>query len=126
MNIYENTSTERRPFSQLLLSTARYYLASRTAKVVLAATVLGASFYFNWGWLVAAGLAPFVLAMLPCGVMCAMGLCMKGKANPSAGSDVQSKGTNATAGQILPLQLTANDGEPANMKNAKNSRKGCC
>lgn len=32
----------------------------------------------NWNWLVAAGLAPVLLAILPCGAMCALNLCSKG------------------------------------------------
>jgi hypothetical protein len=31
---------------------------------------------FNWSWLVAAGIAPILLAVLPCAVMCGLGLCM--------------------------------------------------
>jgi len=38
---------------------------------VLAATGLG------WPWLVAAGLAPIILALAPCAAMCALGLCMQ-------------------------------------------------
>lgn len=29
----------------------------------------------NWDWLTAAGLAPIILGILPCAVMCALGLC---------------------------------------------------
>jgi hypothetical protein len=36
--------------------------------------VVGAA--FNWSWLVAAGVAPIILATAPCLVMCALGLCM--------------------------------------------------
>lgn len=38
---------------------------------VLGAAVLG------WPWLVAAGLAPIILAVVPCAAMCALGLCMQ-------------------------------------------------
>ena len=31
---------------------------------------------FNWSWLVAAGLAPLLLSVLPCVAMCALGICM--------------------------------------------------
>ena len=31
---------------------------------------------FNWSWLVAAGLAPLLLSVLPCVAMCALGLGM--------------------------------------------------
>jgi len=29
----------------------------------------------NWGWLVAAGIAPVLVAVAPCAIMCALGLC---------------------------------------------------
>lgn len=32
--------------------------------------------YAGWDWLVAAGLAATVIALAPCLVMCALGLCM--------------------------------------------------
>ncbi len=32
---------------------------------------------FNWAWLVAAGLAPILLATLPCLAMCALSLCAR-------------------------------------------------
>ena len=37
---------------------------------------------FSWGWLVAIGVAPLILAFLPCAAMCALGLCM----NKTAGT----------------------------------------
>jgi hypothetical protein len=38
--------------------------------------VLVAGAAFNWGWLVAIGIAPLLIAVLPCVAMCALGLCM--------------------------------------------------
>lgn len=32
--------------------------------------------YGGWDWLVAAGLSTFIIAMAPCLVMCALGLCI--------------------------------------------------
>ncbi len=32
----------------------------------------------NWGWLTAIGVAPILLAVAPCGIMCALGLCAMG------------------------------------------------
>ncbi len=43
--------------------------------VAAAALVGGAA--LNWGWLVAVGAAPLLLALAPCAAMCALGLCMK-------------------------------------------------
>jgi hypothetical protein len=35
--------------------------------------IVGAS--LNWGWLVAAGIDPILIAVAPCAIMCALGLC---------------------------------------------------
>lgn len=52
------------------------YLGGRWGLAVLAAALLVAGFAFNWSWLVAVGIAPLLLAALPCAAMCALGLCM--------------------------------------------------
>jgi hypothetical protein len=59
-----------------LLYAARYYLGGRRGVIALAAIALVAGFAFNWSWLVAAGIAPLLLGVLPCVAMCALGLCM--------------------------------------------------
>ena len=57
------------------LHIARYYLGNRWVLLALGAggLVIGAA--LNWGWLVAAGVAPILIALAPCAVMCALGLC---------------------------------------------------
>ena len=42
----------------------------------LAAVAIGLA--FKWEWLTAVGAAPIILSALPCLVMCALGLCMRG------------------------------------------------
>jgi len=42
----------------------------------------------GWDWIVAAGMAPLVVSVLPCVAMCALGLCaMRGNAKPCHGGD---------------------------------------
>lgn len=48
----------------------------RNKKIFMALTVVALGMYFNWGWFVAAGIAPLVIGLLPCAAMCAFGLCM--------------------------------------------------
>ncbi len=48
--------------------------------------VIGSGMVLNWGWLTAAGLAPVLVSLAPCGVMCALGLCMKGGTGTSGWS----------------------------------------
>jgi hypothetical protein len=54
----------------------RYWLRGPRgiAVLVVSALVVGAA--LNWSWLVAVGIAPLLLTVLPCAVMCGLGLCM--------------------------------------------------
>jgi len=58
------------------LVVARYYLGGRRGLLVLGAVAVGGGLVSSWGWLVAAGVAPLLLSVLPCVAMCALGLCM--------------------------------------------------
>jgi hypothetical protein len=49
----------------------------------------------GWGWLVAAGVAPIILTILPCAVTCGLGLCVLGLGS-RAKSDVAPAGDTAT------------------------------
>lgn len=72
----------------------RRYLSNRKALVVLAVAVVGAGLALNWSWLVAAGVAPILLALAPCAAMCAVGLCMNkmGSKSCSGAQDDAKKG----------------------------------
>lgn len=55
------------------------------------ALAAGAGMFLGWDWLVAVGLSTFIIALLPCLVMCALGVCAmrmgKGKSSvPSPGA----------------------------------------
>ena len=73
-------------------------LRGRAGLVALGAAVLGVGGALNWHWLVAAGVAPLVLSVLPCVVMCSLGLCMAAMANRS-GNAQQSANSDPT---VLP------------------------
>jgi hypothetical protein len=65
-----------------VLDPLRYWLGGRRGLIVAAALALVAGIVLNWSWLVAAGIAPLILAVLPCVAMCALGVCanrMSGK-----------------------------------------------
>ncbi|MEX2127238.1 MAG: hypothetical protein WD871_03230 [Xanthobacteraceae bacterium] len=57
------------------LNAARFHLASRRGLLAVAAAAIVAGLAFNWNWLVATGVAPILIALLPCAVMCGLGLC---------------------------------------------------
>ena len=62
-------------FSRDWLHFARYYLGHRWVLLVLGGGVLVIGAAFNWSWLVAAGVAPILITLAPCAIMCALGLC---------------------------------------------------
>jgi YHS domain-containing protein len=71
----------------------RYYLGGRRTLFVLAALLIVGGIALNWGWLVAIGVAPILVALLPCAVMCALGLCMHRMAGGQHGAGKTAAGT---------------------------------
>jgi hypothetical protein len=61
----------------------RDWLTRPRGLIVVAIAVIGAGLALGWNWVVAAGLAPLLLAVAPCAAMCALGLCMMANGNPS-------------------------------------------
>lgn len=86
----ERTKTTETSLSTDFINLARHYLGGRRGFIVLAVTVLGAGAVFNWGWLVAVGIAPLLVALAPCALMCGLGLCMRGMGGKSCSSDSKS------------------------------------
>ena len=58
------------------INLARHYLGNRWVLLALGAGVLVVGAALNWSWLVAAGIAPILIGVLPCLVMCGLGACM--------------------------------------------------
>lgn len=67
-----------RPALHGMLGYVQAFPRSRMGLLVLGGGALALAAGLNWGWLVAAGIAPILLAVLPCAAMCALGLCMPG------------------------------------------------
>ena len=109
MTINDPTNSASRPFGRDALDALRYLLRNRFVILAIAAAAIGLALKFNWGWLVAAGIAPIILAAAPCAAMCALGLCMGGRGRTAASPD-------STPGQ--PSQLA----KPANGE----ADKSCC
>lgn len=85
-----------------ILHAVRYYLRGRRGLFALAAVALVGGLAFNWSWLVAAGIAPLLLAVLPCVAMCALGLCMSRMAGRSCSTDVASEKTPGSSSEQAP------------------------
>lgn len=84
-----------------------------TTLTALAVAGVGAGLVFGWDSLVALGLSSFILALLPCAVMCAVGLCASriGKSSQTAAGtlpatpapDALTVPAETTSGPIPPL-----------------------
>ena len=72
----ETAGSTARSLAQDWLYALRYWLRGPKgiAALLLSALALGAA--LNWSWLVAVGIAPLLLTVLPGAVMCGLGLCM--------------------------------------------------
>tara|TARA_R110002072_G_scaffold4504_8_gene31323 strand:- start:3278 stop:3589 length:312 start_codon:yes stop_codon:yes gene_type:complete len=81
-------------FAQDLWHAARYYLGGRRGAVILAVFAVAGGLALNWSWLVAAGIAPILISVLPCAAMCALGLCCMNKTTGKSGT-AQSADQNA-------------------------------
>ena len=76
MNATESAGTTTPSLGHVLPIVARYCLGGRRGFLLLAGVVVVGGLVPSWGWLVAAGIAPLLLAVAPCVAMCALGLCM--------------------------------------------------
>ena len=99
--------TPETPLTQDVIHAVRYWLHGLGQRIggrrgLIAATVLviGLGLAFNWGWLVAVGLAPILIAVLPCVAMCGIGLCCMGKG--AGGSRAGTKDTDVASTQQIP------------------------
>ena len=64
----------------------------RRTWMLIGLAVLAAALYWQQSWLATLGMAPFLIALLPCMAMCALGLCMHGgpgkkHSDPAQGSE---------------------------------------
>lgn len=94
----ESKNAGRLSLAQTTRALLLHYLGNRKVLALLAVGVIGAGLALNWGWLVAAGIAPILLALAPCAAMCALGLCMSKMGGKSC-SDAASKDTTNKDGR---------------------------
>jgi hypothetical protein len=76
----------------------RYQLRGRRGLIAAAVTLGIPALWLSWPWLVVAGIAPILIAIAPCAIMCALGLCgrhfVSGANQPEAGSNVTRSQTS--------------------------------
>jgi hypothetical protein len=78
----------------------------RTVFIGLALAGGAGALVLGWDWLVAAGVASIIIAVAPCLVMCALGLCMRHTAKAdgtAAGTTPTAPGTDAQAMKARPV-----------------------
>jgi hypothetical protein len=90
MKSRETAGATEPSLAQEWLNAVRYWLRGRNGVIALIvlAVVIGAA--LNWSWLVAVGIAPLLVTVLPCAAMCALGLCMNRIAGRSCSSETRT------------------------------------
>lgn len=86
MNRVQSAKAAAPSLMRTVSALAGHYLGGRRGLIALSVAALAAAAFFNWGWLVAIGVAPLLVALAPCAAMCALGLCMKGMGGKSCSS----------------------------------------
>ena len=97
----ESARATETTLGQDLVSLARHWLGGWRGLLIVSGLLAVGGAVFNWSWLVAAGIAPIILAVLPCVAMCALGLCMMNKAGGASCSSVNSDSTAPGPGQSV-------------------------
>jgi hypothetical protein len=125
-----STQSSTPPPPNLATNALRALLGNRRGLLVIGAVVLGLGLVFKWNWVVAAGIAPFVLAVLPCAAMCALGLCMSRMTNgSSAAQPPASNAASPTSFPLVPATGDQSETQPASGASVVHSRasgKSCC
>lgn len=99
--------------TQGLLYALRYWLGGRRGLIAAAVLTVVGGVVLNWGWLAAAGIAPLILAVLPCVAMCALGLCankMGGKSCSNKQNEAKVAATSDTGHSEMPPSSIVNQG----------------
>lgn len=73
-----------------VISYVRYQLRGRRGLIVAAAALGIPALWIGWPWLVVAGIAPILIALAPCAIMCALGYCAMKPGTKSNSSEADS------------------------------------
>ena len=90
MTTTEPSQTSDASIGRDIFHAFRYYFRGWRGPAVLATVVAVAGFALGWSWLVAAGVAPLLLSVLPCVAMCALGLCISRMTGKQCSADTVS------------------------------------
>ena len=112
MSASEPTKLSETTFAQDLGAFARHWLRDRRVQVALAIAVVGAGAALNWGWLVAAGVAPLLLSLAPCAAMCALGVCMMGRGGQSCSKGATENAPTIEGAAVVPPERLQSEAQP--------------
>ncbi len=57
----------------------RHWIMRPGVLILIGGVAVAAGLASSWNWFAAVGLAPIIIALLPCAAMCALGICIAGK-----------------------------------------------
>lgn len=97
MTVEANDGERSLTLGQIVGGLFRRYVGGRRGLILLGVAVLGVGAFLNWGWLVAAGIAPLLITFAPCAAMCALGLCMNKMGGKSCSTKSNASDQNADA-----------------------------
>ena len=90
----ESTPVRDPTLGRDILAYVRYQVRGRRGIILAAVALAAPGLWIGWPWLMAAGIAPLLILLAPCAIMCTLGLCMKGKdcskADAGASSDASA------------------------------------
>ena len=111
MDPSQTATSEKSSLVQDWLAAVRYWLGGRRGLIGLAVVLGLAAIALNWGWLVAVGIAPLLLAFALCAAMCAIGLCAMRMGGGSCSSNTGTTG-DAASRAARPEALSAAAPDP--------------
>jgi DNA-binding transcriptional LysR family regulator len=114
------TQTDSTPIliARVAANAGRAVVGSRVGLLALAAAALGLGLAFNWSWLVAAGIAPLIVGILPCAAMCALGPCTMGMGRKAAAPTPSSDPTQGTDAALMSHSSGCGSSQPSNSAGA--------
>ena len=102
---------DRLSLGAVIQETIRRFTVSRRGLIIIAIALVIGGLAANWGWMIALGVAPVILSLAPCALMCAVGLCsMKFMGGGAACADSESSTASkipAGAREATPLAPAA-------------------
>jgi hypothetical protein len=111
MSLPETAGATRPSLTQEWLQVLRYWLRSRIGVIALIGLALVVGAAFNWSWLVAVGVVPLLITVLPCAAMCALGLCMNRMIGGSCSTETSPVAVPKPDGRAAP-PLNAGESGP--------------